>query len=114
MAKKTKVAEEVVNNEKKANIHDFDIIIEPVITEKSMAQSQEGSKYTIKVKKTANKTEIRNAVSKIFGVHVVGVQTVNVMSKNISRGSRYKGTLPSYKKAIVTLKEGEVINLFAE
>lgn len=103
-----------VKNTSKATIHDFDIIIEPIITEKTMAQSQMQNKFVFKVTKDANKTEIKNAVERVFNVHVKSVQTVNVMAKSLSRGSRYKGHVPSFKKAIVTLNEGETINLFQE
>jgi len=109
MAKKTKETE----TKKLATIHDYDVIISPLITEKTMDQNQIG-KYSFKVKKDANKLEIKNAVSKVFNVKVKSVEVQNYDAKKLSRGSRYKGTKPSYKKAIVTLKEGEVINLFAE
>ncbi len=111
MAKKKEVVAEVSS---KTTINDFDCIIEPIITEKSMTQSQEHSIFAFKVKKDANKIEIRNAISRIFNVHVESVRVINVLAKKSSRGSRFKGTLPGYKKAIVTLKEGETINLFAE
>lgn len=99
---------------KKATINDFDIIIEPLITEKTMSLSQEGNKATFKVKKGSNKIAIKKAIEHIYGVHVTGVQTVNVHSKNLSRGSRYKGKTASYKKAIITIKDGEAIDLFKE
>lgn len=106
--------ESVVIKSTKATIHDFDIILEPVITEKSMSSTQNDNKFTFIVKKSCNKTEIRNAIEKIYDVHVVGISTINVNAKATSRGSRFKGKLPGYKKAVVSLKEGETINLFAE
>lgn len=112
MASKKK--EVVAASTSKTTIHDFDCIIEPIITEKTMAQSQDGNKFAFKVNKDANKIEIRNAISRIYNVHVESVKVVNVMAKKASRGSRFHGTLPGYKKAIVTIKEGETINLFAE
>lgn len=112
MAKK-KEEKAVVTNKKQPTIHDFDVIIAPLITEKTMDQNQNGT-YSFKVKKDANKLEIKNAISKIFNVTVISVKTQNYDAKKLSRGSRYKGTKPSFKKAVVTLKEGEVINLFAE
>lgn len=113
MARKKK---EVVSEVKttKGTIADFDLIIEPIITEKTMTFAQEGNKYAFKVSKDANKIAIRNAISRIYGVHVEKVTTINVAAKKLSRGSRYHGTVPGYKKAIVTLKEGEAINLFSE
>ena len=99
---------------KKATISDFDVIIEPLITEKSTTESAERNKITFIVKADANKTQIKNAIHRIYNVNVTGVNVVNVPSKNASRGSRYKGTISGFKKAIVTIKEGETINLFAD
>lgn len=111
--KKQEVANEVVAT-KKATISDFDVIIEPLITEKSTTESQEHNKFTFVVKSTANKTQIKNAIHKIYNVNVTGVNLVNVPAKVTTRGSRYKGTISGFKKAIVTIKDGETINLFAE
>lgn len=99
---------------KKASISDFDVIIEPIITEKSMTASQEENKFTFIVKKGANKIQIKNAIQNIYNVHVTGINVINVPAKKVTRGTRYKGTLSAYKKAIVTIKEGETINLYAE
>lgn len=109
--KKVEKTEELV---KRATISDFDIIIEPLITEKSMSLSQEANKATFIVKKGANKIAIKKAIEHIYNVHVTGVQTVNVPSKVTTRGGRYKGTLSGFKKAIVTIKDGEAIDLFKE
>ena len=111
--KKQEVAKEEVIV-KKATISDFDVIIEPLITEKSTTESAERNKITFIVKADANKTQIKNAIHRIYNVNVTGVNIVNVPSKNASRGSRYKGTISGFKKAVVTIKEGETINLFAE
>lgn len=99
---------------KKATIHDYEIILEPLITEKSMAQSQTVNQFTFKVKKSANKTEIRNAIEHIYNVHVTGISTVKQIEKSTTRGSKFKGTISGFKKAIVTIRQGETINLFAE
>ena len=78
-----------------------DIIIKPIITEKSNSSIQEG-KYTFKVAKKATKVEIRNAVEKLFGVKVLKVNTINVNGK--TKRVRYKeGKTPDWKKAIVTI-----------
>lgn len=114
MAKKKEVAAPVTENVKKASIHDFDCIIEPLITEKSTTVIQENNQYTFIVKKSANKTQIKNAIHKIYNVEVKNVNVVNVPSKVVTRGSKYKGSLSAFKKAIVTLKEGQTINLYAE
>ncbi|HPY85035.1 MAG TPA: 50S ribosomal protein L23 [Ruminococcus flavefaciens] len=78
-----------------------DIILKPVITEKSMDGLQEG-KYTFKVAKDATKPEIKKAVEKLFGVEVNKVTTMNVNGKK-KRMGRYVGTTAAWKKAIVTL-----------
>ena len=81
----------------------YDVIIAPVITEKSMDDAA-NRKYTFKVARTANKTEIKNAVETAFGVTVEKVNTANYDGK-IKRQGRYEGRTPGYKKAIVTLSE---------
>jgi large subunit ribosomal protein L23 len=90
--------------------HPRDIIIGPIITEKSNALSAEG-KYVFKVKRNANKIEIARAVEKIFDVRVVAVNTINVPGK-LKRQGRSEGMTPAWKKAIVTLQDGETIPLF--
>ena len=80
-----------------------DIIIKPVITEKSMDGLQAG-KYTFKVAKDATKPEIKKAIEKLFGVEVDKVTTMNVKGK-MKRLGRYEGMTASWKKAIVTLTE---------
>ena len=81
-----------------------DIIIAPVITEKSMSGIAD-KKYTFKVAKDANKIEIGRAVEEIFGVKVADVNTINVTGK-LKRMGRYEGRRASSKKAIVTLAKG--------
>lgn len=78
-----------------------DIIIKPVITEKSMDGLQEG-KYTFKVAKDATKPEIKKAVEKLFNVEVAKVTTMNVKGK-MKRVGRFEGRTASWKKAIITL-----------
>ncbi len=81
-----------------------DIIIAPVITEKSMAGIAD-KKYTFKVAKDAGKVEIANAIEEVFsGVKVAKVNTISVRGQERRRG-RYVGRTASWKKAIVTLKK---------
>ena len=80
-----------------------DIIIKPVVTEQSMADMVE-KKYTFVVAKSANKTEIKKAIEKVFGVNVEKVNTMNYDGK-VKRMGRYVGRTAAYKKAIVTLTE---------
>ena len=114
MAKKKDVATTTPEVKTKATINDFEVIVEPLITEKSTTATSENNKYTFIVKKGVNKVQIRNAIKRIYGVTVTEVNTVNVPSKVTTRGSRFKGTISGFKKAIVTVKEGESINIFAE
>ena len=105
--KKAKVAS-------KATIHDFDVIIEPVITEKTMSLMQEQNKVTLKVSPKANRADVKKAFEKVFGVKVTGVNIVNAPAKETTRGGRYKGTISGFKKAVVTVADGQAIDLFKE
>ena len=78
-----------------------DIILKPIITEKSMSGLQNG-KYTFKVAKDANKIEIAKAVEELFGVKVAKVNTLNVRGRS-KRMGLHSGYTPSWKKAVVTL-----------
>ena len=78
-----------------------DIIIRPIVTEKSMAEMAE-NKYTFEVSKKANKTEIKKAVETIFGVNVEKVNTLNYDGK-VKRMGRHEGRTASFKKAVVKL-----------
>lgn len=80
-----------------------DIIIKPIITERSMDALQTG-KYTFKVDKNANKIEIAEAVEKLFDVKVAKVNTMNCNGRT-RRVGRFVGKKADWKKAIVTLKE---------
>lgn len=82
-----------------------DIVIAPIITEKSMAAIAD-KKYTFKVASDANKIEIKEAVEQLFGdgIQVAKVNTISVRGRNRRMG-RYTGTTPAWKKAIVTLTE---------
>ena len=90
------------------NMHD--LLLKPVITEKTTMMMSDG-KYTFKVPLHANKVEIRKAVEAIFGVKVKSVATLRTMGK-FKRMGEYIGKRPDYKKAIVTLQEGETIEFF--
>ena len=86
-----------------------DIIIAPVITEKSAHQAEQNV-YTFKVASSANKIEIKKAIEAAFGVKVEKVNTLNTKSKS-KRVGRYTGKTKTYKKAIVTLAEGQSIEI---
>ena len=82
----------------------FDIIISPVLSEKSYDGIPE-KRYTFKVAKTANKTQIKAAVEEIFGVKVAKVNTLHMQGKEKRTGRFPAGRRPSWKKAMVTLTE---------
>ncbi len=86
------------------------VIIRPVISEKSYALIAEG-KYTFRVHDAAHKTQIANAVEEIFSVEVAGVRTAKVRSKPKRRGL-HRGKTRAWKKAVVQLAPGERIELF--
>ena len=88
------------------------VIKAPIITEKSAALA-ENNVITFKVDTKANKTQIKQAVETLFNVKVESVNTVNVKPKK-KRVGRYVGKTARRKKAIVTLAEGNSINLFGE
>ena len=85
----------------------LDVIKAPVVTEKSAYLGQENA-YAFYVDPKANKTEIKLAIEKIFNVKVEDIRTINVHPKK-RRVGRYTGKTKTYKKAIVTLKDGEKI-----
>ena len=87
-----------------------DVIKAPVITEKTAQLSQNGNVITFDVDTKANKTQIKQAVEKIFDVKVEKVNTINVKPRK-RRVGRYVGLTNRRKKAIVTLKEGSSIEL---
>ena len=82
----------------------YDVILKPVITEKSMMDAQE-KKYTFKVAVDANKTEVKAALEEIFGVQIKKVNIMNVKGK-LKRMGRNVGRRAASRKAIVTLAEG--------
>ncbi|MBC7346187.1 MAG: 50S ribosomal protein L23 [Clostridia bacterium] len=86
-----------------------DVIIRPVVTEKSTRLMAE-NKYTFFVHPRATKVEIRRAVEELFGVHVVQVNTLKVRGKQRRLGRRI-GRTPDRKKAVVTLKPGDKIEI---
>jgi large subunit ribosomal protein L23 len=93
-----------------------DVLVRPVVTEKVNLQMERSGRYTFVVDKRANKLEIKKAVEEFYGVKVEDVNTVVVPGKSKSRFTKagfIEGVKPSYKKAIVTLAEGESIDLFS-
>jgi len=94
-----------------ANISSYhDVLVRPLITEKSTRQIELGQ-YSFEVHRDANKIQIREAVEKTFNVQVKAVNTLNMPRKEKRRG-RVIGTVPGWKKAIVTLVSGQSIDIF--
>lgn len=92
------------------------VLIKPLVTEKVSALNEKG-KYGFVVNRKANKVEIKKAVEKMYGVNVEDVNTMNYLGKAKSRYTKSRvvsGRSPSYKKAIVTVADGEVIDFYSE
>jgi large subunit ribosomal protein L23 len=89
----------------------YDVIKRPVVTEKTSIQKEDANQITFEVDRRANRVQIRKAVESIFGVHVTGVQTMQVKGKVKQRG-RIVGKRRDWKKAIVKLIPGERIDFF--
>lgn len=87
-----------------------DIIVRPIISEKSYADAERG-KYTFVVSGRATKPDIRRAVESIWGVHVKAVNTIKRQGKTVRRHQNF-GKRPDSRRAIVTLAEGESIEIF--
>jgi large subunit ribosomal protein L23 len=86
-------------------------IVRPLITEKSSAAYQDRQEYTFEVHPDASKPQIRSAIEQLFGVKVTGVWTSNQRGKE-KRMGKTVGKRPNWKKAIVTLREGDTIEIF--
>jgi large subunit ribosomal protein L23 len=93
------------------NMHD--VIYGPLVTEKAAASKDEHRTLSFRVAPAANKTDIKQAVEKLFGVKVSAVRTASVGGK-LKRYGRFQGRRPDWKKAFVTLREGEKMIEFFE
>ncbi len=93
------------------------ILIKPVISEKADRLSEKQGKYTFVVNRDANKIEIKKAITDLYNVEVSKVNTMIMPSKPRSRNTKagiIKGSVSAFKKAIITLEEGETINFFGD
>lgn len=88
-----------------------EIIIRPLFTEKTMRQKEEANQVAFEVRRDANRIEIKEAVERLFKVKVLKVNTINVKGKPRRRG-RTQGYSRSWKKALVTLRPGDRIEIF--
>jgi len=93
-------------------LHIYDVIRRPVVTEKSTALNEELGQYVFEVALNANKSQIRDALEDIFEVEVEKINTMVMLAKRGRRGRKWYMRKQQWKKAIVTLKPGSSINLF--
>ena len=93
------------------SLHPNEVLLAPVVSEKSYEQIETGRKYSFRVHRDAHKTQIRQAVEELFDVHVEGVNVIQVRSKPKRRGMT-RGRRPGWKKAIVQIRAGESIEIF--
>ena len=93
-----------------------EVLVKPILTEKANAQQEKLRRYAFKVARKANKLEIKKAIEEFYGVTVTDVNTSVVPGKNKTRYTKagfVKGQKPAYKKAMVTVAEGETIDLYS-
>ena len=93
-----------------------EVLIKPILTEKANAQQEKLRRYAFKVDRRANKLEIKKAVEDFYGVSVVDVNTSVVPGKNKARYTKagfIQGMKSAYKKAMVTVADGETIDLYS-
>ena len=92
-----------------------EVLVKPILTEKANAQQDKLRRFAFKVARKANKLEIKKAIEEFYGVTVTDVNTTVVPGKNKTRYTKagfVKGQKPAYKKAFVTVAEGETIDLY--
>jgi large subunit ribosomal protein L23 len=92
-----------------------EVLVKPILTEKANAQQDKLRRFAFRVNRKANKLEIKKAVEEFYGVSVVDVNTSVVPAKARSRQTKaglVSGRKPAYKKALVTVAEGETIDLY--
>ena len=94
----------------------MDIQITPIVTEKATRLQEKLNRYTFRVSPEANKFQIKDLVEKIYGVKVEAVNTMEVRGKNRSRWTRsglLRGKTVAYKKAIITVADGQTIDFYS-
>ena len=89
----------------------FDVLRAPKMSEKTLSLKEEANQFAFEVDQRANKIQIKESIEKSFKVSVLKVRTMNVRGKK-KRLGRYQGLKSSWKKAIITLKEGDTIEYF--
>lgn len=94
----------------------MEIMITPIVTEKATAISEKSNRYSFRVSPDASKAQIKNLVQDLYGVKVVSVNTMNYDGKRKSRYTKaglLEGKVAAFKKAIVTVAEGETIDFYS-
>jgi large subunit ribosomal protein L23 len=89
----------------------YEVVQRPLLTEKGTRLKEEANQYLFRVARTATKVEVKQAIEQLFKVKVVDVRTLRVQGK-VKRLGRFQGRRPDWKKAIVTLKAGQSIELY--
>ena len=89
----------------------FDVLRAPKMSEKTLSLKEEANQFAFEVDQRANKIQIKESIEKSFKVSVLKVRTMNIRGKK-KRLGRYQGLKSSWKKAIITLKEGDTIEYF--
>ena len=93
-----------------------EVLVKPILTEKANAQQEKLRRYAFRVNRKANKLEIKKAVEGFYGVTVLEVNTLVVPAKHKTRSTKagiVQGRKPAYKKALITVAEGESIDLYS-
>ena len=93
-----------------------EVLVKPILTEKANSQQDKLRRYAFRVNRKANKLEIKKAVEEFYGVNVIDVNNSVVPGKNKTRFTKagyVQGRKPAYKKALITVAEGETIDLYA-
>ncbi|MEJ6982075.1 50S ribosomal protein L23 [Pedobacter sp. P351] len=94
----------------------MEILKKPILTEKASALTEKLNRFSFKVDHRANKLQIKAAIEQMYGVSIVAINTMVVSGKSKNRQTKaglVSGRTPKYKKAIVTMKEGEVIDFYS-
>ncbi|WP_276358756.1 50S ribosomal protein L23 [Daejeonella sp. H1SJ63] len=94
----------------------MEILKKPILTEKASALTEKLNRFSFKVDHKANKLEIKQAIEKMYGVNIQAINTIVVYGKLKSRNTKagvVTGRTPKYKKAIVTLNDGETIDFYS-
>jgi len=107
--KKSEKKEKIPKTKKQGAVIYHNILKEPYITEKTSMMGQE-NKYVFKVLKSANKIDVKKAIENVFNVSVISVAMANTASRKVRLG-RHEGRKPGFKKAMITLKEGDKIDI---